>query len=177
MNIIERGKVFVQSLRLWANRHWRRCPHCGSTIASKWGSYERRPWFFDGRKTVRVQRYRCLECIRTYSEPSALVVRGSWYAREVHRSAIDHWQHLGTSLRRTAEVLRSWLGRQERWLMWRPLDEADDERCYLNASTIHRWLKCAGSSVLANMQSRIYSDNWREWQVRDRWGPMGCGHV
>ena len=43
------------------------------------------------------------------------MVGGSWYAREAHRAAIDHWQHLGTSLRRTAEVLRSWMGRQEPW--------------------------------------------------------------
>ncbi len=39
------------------------------------------------------------------------MVVGSWYAREVQRCAIDHWQHLGSSLRRTAEVMRSWLGR------------------------------------------------------------------
>lgn len=157
MNIIERGKVFVQSLRRWKDRQWRRCPHCGSTITSKWGSYERHPWFFDGRKSVRVQRHRCTECDRTYSEPSALLVRGSWYAREVHRCAIDHWQHLGTSLRRTAQVLRSWLGRQERWLLWRPLDEVaqDGERCYLSASTIHRWLDRVGKGAKDDIAGQL----------------------
>ena len=81
-----------------------------------------------------------------YSERSALLVRGSWYAREVHRCAIDHWQHVGSSARRTAEVLRSWLGRQERWQLWRPLDRppAERERCHLSASTVERWLDRAG---------------------------------
>jgi len=67
----------------------------------------------------------------------------------VQRSAIDHWQHGGTSLRRTAELLRSWLGRQERWLLWRPLDEAPPAatRCYLSASTVHRWLDRAGRTA------------------------------
>lgn len=147
MNIIERGKTFVQSLAQLGKEYSRRCPHCGSTVTSKWGSYRRRPWFFEGRKSVRVQRHRCEECGRTYSEPSALLVRGSWYAREVHRSAIDHWQHLGSSLRRTAEVLRSWLGRQERWVLWRVVDRGEGERCYLSASTVHRWLDRAGKKA------------------------------
>lgn len=124
MNIIERGEQFLQSLVELVNRtgwEWRRCPKCGDSLTCKWGSYERRPWFLDGRKRVRVQRHRCHRCKATYSESSALLVRGSWYAREVQRSAIDHLQHLGSSLRRTAEVLRSWMGKQERWLLWRPL--------------------------------------------------------
>ena len=87
-------------------------------------------------------RHMCRHCQRTYSESSALLVRGSWYAREVHRCAVDHWQHLGTSLRRTAEVLRSWMGRQERYRLWKPLcpAAAETERCSLAASTVHRWL-------------------------------------
>ena len=109
----------------------------------------RGPWTLSGRQTVRVPRHRCERCRRTYSEQSPWLVRGSWYAREVQRSAIDHWQHGGTSLRRTAELLRSWLGRQERWLLWRPLDEAPPAatRCYLSASTVHRWLDRAGRTA------------------------------
>jgi transposase-like protein len=68
---------------------------------------------------VRVQRHLCHSCGRTYSEQSALLVQGrsqrppkGWYARELHRAAVDHWHHLGASLRRTAELLRSWMGRQ-----------------------------------------------------------------
>jgi hypothetical protein len=69
----------------------------------------------------------------------------------VRRSAIDHWQHLGVSTRRTAEVLRSWLGRQERWQVWRPLDPApmDATACHLSASTVERWLDQAGQTAEA----------------------------
>jgi len=66
------------------------------------------------------------------------------YAREVHRYAIDHWQHVGSSLRRTAEWVRSHLGHQERWWVWRPLEERGEKRCHLTASTVHRWLDGAG---------------------------------
>ena len=131
MNIIEQGKRFVQSLRQLAGRsvwQWRRCPHCGSTHTCKNGSYTRHPWFFEGRGDVRVQRHLCHDCGRTYSERSALLVRGSWYARDVHRWAIDHWPHAGSSLRRTAEWLRTWMGWQERWRLWRPLEAVAEER-------------------------------------------------
>src|SRR6266536_3278173 len=149
MNIIERGKQFLQSLRDVAKRSawdWRRCPKCGDTLTCKHGSYVRRPWSLDGRQCVRVQRHWCARCRTTYSERSALLVRGSWYARDGQRCAIDHWQHVGTSTRRAAEVLRSLLGRQERWLLWRPLapPPSDTERCHLSASTVERWLDRAG---------------------------------
>ena len=94
MNIVERGRAFLASLRELAGRSawdWRCCPNCGSTLTIKNGSYQRRPWFLKGRKTVRVQRHLCHSCRVSYSERSALLVRGSWYAREVHRAAIDHW--------------------------------------------------------------------------------------
>jgi transposase-like protein len=160
MNIVERGRAFLQGLRALAGRkvwEWRRCPHCGQTQTCKWGSYPRRPWFLSGRAAVRVQRHRCRGCERTYSEGSALLVRGGWYAREVKRSAIDHWQHLGTSTRRTAEVLRSWLGQQERWQVWRPLDPApaDAHACHLSASTVERWLDQAGATAAATVREQL----------------------
>jgi transposase-like protein len=95
MNIIERGLAFVQWLLSLSQRSawdWKRCPKCGSTVTCKWGRYARYPWFLAGRERVWVQRHRCKACPKTYSEQSALLVRGSWYAREVHRCAIDHWQ-------------------------------------------------------------------------------------
>jgi len=149
MNMIERGRAFVQRLKEIVVRSiwdWRRCPHCGSTWTIKNGSYQRKPWTLDGRQVVRVQRHLCEQCHRSYSEESAWLVRGSWYAREVHRYAVDHWVHIRSSLRRTAEELRSWLGQQERWLWWRVGEEraAGREECYLCASTIHRWLDKAG---------------------------------
>ena len=114
-------------------------------VTVRWGFYQRHPWFLTGRRVVPVQRHMCYGCRRTYSERSALLVRGSWYAREVHRCAIDHWLHGRTSLRRTAEFLRSWIGKQERYVLWQPLAAASAEaRCHLGASTVHRWLDQAG---------------------------------
>jgi hypothetical protein len=124
-------------------------------LTIKNGSYQRQPWFLAGRETVRVQRHLCHGCRKSYSERSALLVQGSWYAREVHRAAVDHWQHLGSSLRRTAEVLRSWMGRQERWRLWRPLDVEVDERCYLAASTVQRWLDAAGQVAQASVPGQL----------------------
>jgi hypothetical protein len=158
MNIIERGRAQLQSLVALSRRtvwDWRRCPQCGGSHTCCWGSYKRYPWTFDGRKEVRVQRHMCHECDGTYSEQSALLVRGSWYGREVHRCAVDHWQHGGSSLRRTAELVRSWLGRQERWLMWRPLDAEGNEHCYLCASTVHRWLDRAGKQAQASVDGQL----------------------
>jgi hypothetical protein len=108
-----------------------------------------------GRQAVRVQRHKCSACDKTYSEQSALLVGGSWYAREVHRCAVDHWQHGGTSLRRTAEFLRSWLGQQERWRLWRPLDHESGQHCYLAASTVHRWLDGAGQTAQASVDGQL----------------------
>lgn len=160
MNIIERGQAFVQSLRALAGRtgwEWKRCPACGSTLTIKNGGYKRHPWFLGHRESLRVQRHLCQQCHRTYSEQSALLVCGSWYAREVHRAAVDHWQHVGSSLRRTAELLRSWLGRQERFLLWCPLAEAPpaSQQCHLAASTVHRWLDQAGLVAQASVPGQL----------------------
>jgi transposase-like protein len=160
MNIIERGREFLQSLQTLANRtmwEWKRCPNCGSMMTVKWGFYKRAPWFLSGRQEVQVQRHRCKVCEKSYSETSPLLKRGSWYAREVHRCAIDHWQHGGTSLRRTAELLRSWLGRQERYLLWRPLDgePVEEVRCHLAASTVHRWLDKAGVKAEESVDGQL----------------------
>ena len=160
MNIIERGERFVQWLRGVGERSawdWQRCPRCGHRQTCKHGFYERRTWFFEGQGRVRVQRHYCYRCERTYSEQSPYLVRGSWYGREVHRRAIDQWQHMGGSLRRVAEMLRSCMGRQERWQLWRPWDKPPEgPRCYLGASTIHRWLDGAGrraqQSVVGQLQ-------------------------
>jgi transposase-like protein len=160
MNIIERGQAFLQGLQELAARRaweWRRCPYCGESLTCKHGSYRRRPWSLTGRQRVRVQRHWCHHCRRTYSEHSALLVRGSWYAREVHRCAIDHWQDGGVSVRRTAAVVRSWLGRQERWCLWRPLDAppANRDRCPLSASTVQRWLNRAGEQARRTVPGQL----------------------
>src|SRR5262245_21967535 len=143
MTIIERGREFLDRLRALAGRScgdWRRCPHCGKTETWRHGTYRRQPWTRSGRQTVVVQRHWCVPCGRTYSEQSALWVRGSWYGREVQRFSLDHWQHVGSSLRRTAELVRSLAGQQERWLLWRPLSPppAEVDQCHLSASTVQR---------------------------------------
>jgi transposase-like protein len=149
MDMIERGRAFVQKVKELGARSWwgwKSCPHCGSTLTIKNGSYRRHPWTLAGRQEIRIQRHRCQQCGRSYAEESAHLVRGSWYAREVRRCAVDYWVHGGASLRRAAEWLRSWLGRQERWLMWQMAEtqEVGREICHLSASTLHRWLKQAG---------------------------------
>ena len=165
MNILQRAKTFVQSLHQLAKRSawdWRQCPKCGDTDTCRWGAYPRHPWFIFGRRTVVVQRHMCNRCSRhgkysTYSELSPLMVRGSWYAREVHRFSIDLWQHVGTSLRRAAELARSVLGRQERWLIWRVFGDepSDAQKCHLAASTVHRWLDGAGRQAEKTVPSQL----------------------
>jgi len=149
MNIIEQAREFVQSLRDLAHRtawDWRVCPACGSKKTVKWGKYERHPWLLEGQQEVKVQRHRCQRCGKTYAEESPWLIRGSWYAREVHRCAIDHWLHGRTSIRRCAEMMRSWLGKQERYVYWRPLscEPEAEAMCHLSASTVCRWLNSAG---------------------------------
>lgn len=152
MNIIECGRRFVQDLRALARRSvwdWRHCPKCGSSWTIKNGGYWRRPWTLSGRQNVRVQRHWCYVCRRSYPEEQAWLVRGSWYARAVHRQAVDWWVHGRSTLRRIAEMLRSTMGHQERWLMWHPWEEgaARPEACHFGASTLQRWLDGAGRRV------------------------------
>jgi hypothetical protein len=83
MNIIERGEQFVQWLRGLGERSawdWQRCPRCGHRQTCKYGFYQRRTWFFEGQRQLRVQRHYCYHCEGTYSEQSPYLVRGSWYA-------------------------------------------------------------------------------------------------
>ena len=51
MNIVERGKAFLVSLRELAGRSawdWKQCPYCGSRVTIKNSSYERCPWGSEG---------------------------------------------------------------------------------------------------------------------------------
>jgi len=158
VNIVERAKAFVQSLRELSERSawdWRRCPRCGCTDTCKYGGYTRSPWLFGRREKVRVQRHKCHPCNATYSEESVFLVRGSWYAREVHRAAIDYWQFGGNSLRRTVELLCAHIGHQGRWLIWRPLDPEPSEQCHLGASTVHRWLDGAGKAAEGTVAGQL----------------------
>jgi hypothetical protein len=160
MSIIERGRVFAESLRSLARRtawDWRRCPRCSGDRTQRHGSYVRNPWGLAGREVVVVPRHYCLPCKGTYSEQSPWLVRGSWYKREVHRQSVDMWQHTGSSLRRTAEWMRSQMGRQERWWLWQPLGAGSTagERCHLAASTVHRWLDGAGRKAEESVAGQL----------------------
>jgi hypothetical protein len=160
MNIIERGRALLEHLRGLAARtawQWRCCPSCGGTQTQRWGGYTRHPWTLAGRQTVRIQRHWCLACGRSYSEEHPLLVRGSWYAREVQRFSLDHWQHVGSSLRRTAELVRSLVGKQERWRIWQPLaaSPTDAEACHLSASTVQRWVDRAGQAAQASVPGQL----------------------
>ena len=68
---------------------WRRCPQCGNTLTIENGSYTPAVLFQRASQRVRVQRHLCPVGAKSYSEPSALRVRGNWYAREVRRAAAD----------------------------------------------------------------------------------------
>ena len=115
------------------------------------------PWTLEGRKELRIQRHLCHSCGLSYSETSAMLVRGSWYAREVHRFAVDHWVHVGSSLRRTAEIARSLVGRQERWLLWRPFqrEPGEGDRCHLGQATVERWLNRAGIQARKSVPGQL----------------------
>jgi len=149
MDIVARARAFVESLRRLSerrDREWRECPMCGSGHVNRHGSYRRNPWTLEGRVTRLVQRYECQDCKATYSKTFADLAPGRWYTRSVQRYAMDEWVHLGSSLRRVAEWVRSVVGKQERWQVWHPLSAtpAESERCHLGHSTVGRWLKEAG---------------------------------
>ena len=123
------------------------------------GTRKVHPWTLEGRKEIRIQRHRCHSCKekKNYSEELAFLVRGSWYARDVHRFAVDHWQHVGSSVRRTAEIVRSLLGKQERWLLWRLFSgkPEDKDKCHLSQSTVHRWLDRAGLEARRSVPGQL----------------------
>lgn len=173
MNIIDRACLFAQSLRDLAQRtswDWRLCPHCGSSDTIKSGSYQRYPWTLAGRQKVRVQRHRCRQCRKTYSETTCSLVYHSWYGRDVHRGAVDFWVHGRSSLRRTAEFWRSLVGKQERWLLWCPWAATSKEgaRCLLHASTLCRWLDRAGAKAQASLPAQ-----WRGVASSGQFGTDG----
>jgi transposase-like protein len=160
MNIIERGRDFVQKLQALAQRsvwEWRRCPQCGGTWTIKNGGRRVYPYSFGGRRTVRIQRHECHGCGTFYDEEYAFLVRGSWYGREVHRYAVDGWVHLRSSLRRVAEMVRSVIGKQERWWMWHPWEKRPEGEgnCRFHHSTLQRWVDRAGQKAKESVPGQL----------------------
>ena len=160
MNIVGKARAFVHSLEAHAKKtawDWRKCPKCGKDDTIRYGTYSVHPWFLDGRHKLAIQRHYCQRCRKTYSEQSSYLVRGSWYAREVHRLGIDFWQHGRTSLRKDAELVRSLLGRQERWLIWRLFAPEPDEaqKCRFSKSTLYRWLDRTGEVAKGTVKGQL----------------------
>jgi hypothetical protein len=54
-------------------------------------------------------------------------------------------------------MVRSLLGHQERWLLWRPLDPvpSETEMCHLSASSIERWLDRAGQTAQTTVKDQL----------------------
>jgi transposase-like protein len=160
MSIISQAKSFVQWIEKIAHSpeiERRRCPICHGTHTHKHGTYVRRPWTIRGRRELHIQRYRCLDCQATFSSPHPALIPGSWYARGVQRMALDLWLHLGTSLRRAAEWMRSLMGKQEHWQDWHILSTPPDaaHRCRLCAATIQRWSDRAGERAEALVEGQF----------------------
>ena len=160
MNIIEKAKAFVHSLEALAKKtawEWRECPRCGNDDTIRYGTYRVHPWFLDGRREVVIQRHYCRSCRKTYSEQSPYLVRGSWYAREVHRFGVDLYEHGRSSLRRDAEFVRSLLGHQERWLLWRLFAPEPDDglKCRFSPTTLYRWLDRAGETAKGTVKGQL----------------------
>ena len=90
--LIERGQAFVQSFRALtgcAAWDWKCCPQCGNMLTIENGSYTPAVVFQRIGQRVRVQHHLRPVGAKSYSEPAALLVRGSWYAREVQQAAAD----------------------------------------------------------------------------------------
>ena len=110
------------------------------------GGYQRKPWDVHGRRQVRMQRHLCHACGGSYTEQWPDLIPRSWYTRAVHRKVMDLHVHVGSSLRKAIEHVRSEIGKQERWLQWHPLAEEprEEDRCGLSVWTGERWLAQAG---------------------------------
>jgi transposase-like protein len=162
MNIIERGRSFLQGLRRHAQRTpWdeRQCPSCQGHDTWKHGTYVRSVHTLIGPVPLPMQRYFCRRCRCTFTPAQATVAPRHRYGRDVQRFAIDHWVHVGSSVRRTAELVRSLIGHQERWWQWRPWEtpRAPDTaaRCRLGPSTLERWLDRAGQQARTTVVGQL----------------------
>lgn len=160
MNIVEQGRAVVQGLLgLGAKTEWewRECPRCESWETIKNGGRWVRPWTLGGRREVRIQRHLCQGCGRVYEEGSVERVKRSWYGRDVRRMVVDLWQHDGLSVRKVAELARSWIGKQERWVLWGVGSKEPEDRlqCHLSPSTVERWLERVGEQARRRVPGQL----------------------
>lgn len=78
------------------------CVWCAAAWVIRYGFYRRQVEDVDSRRReLRVQRYRCQECLATFSFPPPGVVRGKRYDALVLGAVLEAALRLGASLRST----------------------------------------------------------------------------
>jgi transposase-like protein len=152
MNILEQARAFVESLL--GQTEGKRCPHCGLRLTKRNGSYRRVVRDVGGPIEVRVQRYWCHVCDRSYSQGDQRWARWGRYARRVQRKALDLYVYLGGSLRAVSEVMRGEVvagaGRSRVWEPWLAEAEAGVPGACLSHVTVWRWGQRAGERAMAH---------------------------
>jgi len=146
MNMLIKALKFLNPLfGLLNQKRPSSCPYCGSKLIKKNGGYLRHPADFKGIRKLRVQRYQCLICMKTFSEPIPDIPPRARYTRRVIRKSLDMYFHLFASLRKVAEWIRSEINGTERARIWDPLLRAKPpkEKVRLSHVTCWRWAKKA----------------------------------
>jgi transposase-like protein len=159
MNIIHQAKEFVQ--RLLNPNDPRRCPYCGKRMTKKNGSYEVTIRDLDGRGAhrERCQRRWCHLCHKSYSGQDPRRAKHARYTRRVQRKGLDMYFHLGGSLRRTTEFLRSEINGTERTRIWDPLARSQPEpqpAVKLSHTTLWRWEQRAGHQARQHQRANLW---------------------
>jgi len=152
MTIVTRALRFLEALIRPSERPT--CPHCGSTLWKRHGSYRRGQRCLDRlHRAVPIQRYRCLNpaCHKTWSEHPPWLSPRRWYGRDVIRKSLDVCLDCTTSWRELADVLRAEMagtGRARCWAPWRrPKKDAQTAR--LAHTTVWRWFHDAATRAQA----------------------------
>jgi len=159
MNILEQARGFVQSLRV--AKDGRQCPSCGLRLTKKNGSYRRTLRDVGGAQQVRVQRYWCYVCGKSYSLPDWRWAPYQRYARRVQRKALDLYVHFSGSLRAVRDVVRGEVapgaGRSRVWEPWLARAEPEAPGACLSHVTVWRWLQRAGERARQHLAARAWA--------------------
>ncbi len=117
MGIIQQATAFVQGLFALLKRGYGKCPHCGSTLTKKNGTYERAVRDLGGIRTIVMQRNLCHACHRTWTDGVPEVAPHKWYARRVNRKSLDLYM-IGASLRSCANWITAEITSRGRTFHW-----------------------------------------------------------
>jgi len=145
MTIVSRAVDFLKGLLKPKGRPV--CPQCGSTIWERHGFYGRGKRCLDKLdRKVDIQRYRCKQRGKNWSERPAWMVPGKWYGRDVIRLSLDLCMECTSSWRELASVVHGMMtgaGRAKRWAPWRK-PRKGSRRIKLAHTTLWRWFQEAG---------------------------------